>query len=202
MIASVRGQVVQVSLDCCVVESGGLGYRVHATPGTLAGLRRGTEATLATSLVVREDSMTLFGFADIEERDIFEMVQTVSGVGPRLALAMLAVHSPDGLRTAVATEDVKALTQVPGIGQKGARRIILDLGDRLGPATAAAAPTAGTSDQSSGARAEVVAALAGLGWPVKAAEDAITGVLNDEPDLDTAEALRAALQRLGRSNRG
>src|SRR5699024_1760514 len=94
MIASVRGQVVQVSLDCCVVESGGLGYRVHATPGTLAGLRTGSEAILATSLVVREDSMTLFGFADWQERDIFEMVQTVSGVGPRLALAMLAVHSP------------------------------------------------------------------------------------------------------------
>ncbi|HLS13772.1 MAG TPA: Holliday junction branch migration protein RuvA [Beutenbergiaceae bacterium] len=202
MIASVRGQVVQVSLDCCVVESGGLGYRVHATPGTLAGLRTGSEAILATSLVVREDSMTLFGFADWQERDIFEMVQTVSGVGPRLALAMLAVHSPDGLRTAVATEDVKALTLVPGIGQKGARRIILDLGDRLGPPTTAAASAAGPPDQTASSRAEVVAALTGLGWPVKAAEDATAEVLGDEPALDTAGALRAALQRLGRSKHG
>lgn len=201
MIASVRGQVVSVGLDACVVESGGLGYQVHATPGTLAQLRTGTEASLATSMVVREDSMTLFGFADTEERDIFEMVQTVSGVGPRLALAMLAVHSPDGLRTAVAAEDIKALTRVPGIGQKGARRIILDLGDRLGPATGgddgtAPATPAGTANP------EVVAALTGLGWPAKAAEDAVTQVQAADPGADTATALRAALQRLGGAARG
>src|SRR5699024_6015819 len=123
---------------------------------------------LATSLVVREDSLTLFGFAEAEERDVFELLQTVSGVGPRLALAMLAVHTPDDLRRAVAAEDIKALTMVPGIGQKGARRILLELGDRLGPATdatpaAAAAPASGT-------RTDVVTALTGLGWPAKSAE--------------------------------
>src|SRR5690625_314775 len=122
MIASVSGQVDQVGLDACVVVAGGIGYRVHTTPATLATVRTGAQATLATSMVVREDSMTLFGFAEAEERDVFELLQTVSGVGPRLALAMLAVHTPDDLRRAVAAEDIKALTMVPGIGQKGARR--------------------------------------------------------------------------------
>ena len=132
MIASVRGRVAAVRLDGAVVEVGGVGMAVQATPGTLAALRPGQEAELATSLVVREDSLTLYGFADADERDVFETLQTVSGVGPRLALAMLAVHTPDGLRRAVATEDLTALCRVPGIGRKGAQRIVLDLTDRLG----------------------------------------------------------------------
>ena len=118
MIASVRGTVLTVRLDAAVIEVGGVGMLVHATPTTLAGLRPGAAAQLATSLVVREDSLTLFGFADDDEREVFEVVQTVSGVGPRLALAMLAVHSPDGLRRAVAGEDLAALKRVPGIGHK------------------------------------------------------------------------------------
>ena len=202
MIASVTGQVEHVGLDACVVVAGGLGYRVHTTPATLATVRTGVSATLATSLVVREDSMTLFGFADAEERDVFELLQTVSGVGPRLALAMLAVHTPDDLRRAVAAEDVKTMTMVPGIGQKGARRIILELGDRLGPATdapaAAAAPTGG-------ARTDVVAALTGLGWPAKAAESAVDAVLAADDaaaGADTAAVLRAALQQLGGNRHG
>lgn len=203
MIASVTGQVEQVGLDACVVVAGGLGYRVHTTPATLATVRTGTSTTLATSLVVREDSMTLFGFAQAEERDVFELLQTVSGVGPRLALAMLAVHTPDDLRRAVAAEDVKAMTMVPGIGQKGARRIILELGDRLGPAsdgtpTPPATPTGG-------ARTDVVAALTGLGWPAKAAESAVDAVLEADDDAasaDTAAVLRAALQQLGGNRHG
>lgn len=202
MIASVTGRVEHVGLDACVVVAAGLGYRVHTTPATLATVRTGAETTLATSLVVREDSMTLFGFAQAEERDVFELLQTVSGVGPRLALAMLAVHTPDDLRRAVAAEDVKAMTMVPGIGQKGARRIILELGDRLGPAgdapTSAAAPVGG-------ARTDVVTALTGLGWPAKAAESAVDAVLAADDaaaGADTAAVLRAALQQLGGNRHG
>lgn len=205
MIASVRGRVDHVGLDACVVEVGGLGYRVLATPATLATLRAGAQTNLATSLVVREDSLTLFGFAQRDERDIFEKLQTVSGVGPRLALAMLAVHTPDGLRRAVAGEDIKALTRVPGIGEKGAKRIVLELGGRLGPATGdvVAAPAA-----AAGSRGDVVAALAGLGWSVKQAEQAVDRVLDDTSDSvgidtsDTGAVLRAALQVLGGGVRG
>lgn len=202
MIASVSGEVEHVGLDACVVVAGGLGYRVHTTPATLATVRTGRKATLATSLVVREDSMTLFGFADAEERDVFELLQTVSGVGPRLALAMLAVHTPDDLRRAVATEDVKALTMVPGIGQKGAKRILLELGDRLGPASDSA-PAAATAP-AGGLRTDVVTALTGLGWHAKAAESAVDAVLADSDGAatDTASVLRAALQQLGGNRHG
>ncbi|WP_159620813.1 Holliday junction branch migration protein RuvA [Ruania rhizosphaerae] len=203
MIASVTGRVDHVGLDACVLSAGGIGYRIQATPGTLAGLRTGAEASLATTLVVREDSMTLFGFANAEERDVFDTLQTVSGVGPRLALAMLAVHSPDDLRSAVATEDLKALTRVPGIGQKGARRIVLELGDRLGPAadgTTTAVPAA-----VDGGRTDVVAALIGLGWAAKQAESAVDAVLAEEDASvtgDTGAVLRASLLRLGGGVRG
>ncbi|WP_020014661.1 Holliday junction branch migration protein RuvA [Promicromonospora sukumoe] len=204
MIASLTGTVAHVGLDRAVVDVGGVGYLVHATPTTLAGLRVGERAGVATSMVVREDSMTLYGFADPDERDVFEVVQTVSGVGPRLALAMLAVHTPDALRRAVAGEDLAALTRVPGIGRKGAQRIVLELGDRLGPpsgtgvAEAAPAAAPGTTDHSE----RVVEALAGLGWPAKQADDAVAKVLA-EAGADTvaadevASTLRAALRLLG-----
>lgn len=201
MIASVRGRVAAVRLDSAVVEVGGVGMLVQATPNTLAGLRAGEQAELATSLVVREDSLTLFGFADADEREVFETVQTVSGVGPRLALAMLAVHTPDGLRRAVATEDLAALTRVPGIGRKGAQRIVLELTDRLGDArgTAAHATSAPAADASS---SQVVEALVGLGWNTKQASEAVTHVRADggpAAGADVAGVLRAALQHLGRS---
>ena len=205
MIASVRGTVQSVRLDTVVVEVGGVGMLVHATPATLAGLAVGTTALLATSLVVREDSLTLFGFGDPEERAVFETLQTVSGVGPRLALAMLAVHTPEGLRRAVAGEDLAALQRVPGIGRKGAQRIVLELADRLGvPDGFDAARGAGSPDRSG----EVVDALVGLGWNAKAAHDAVSGALADDPDLaepvsdlEVAGVLRAALRSLG-SGRG
>ncbi|GGM24359.1 Holliday junction branch migration protein RuvA [Promicromonospora citrea] len=204
MIASLTGTVAHVGLDRAVVDVGGVGYLVHATPATLAGLRTGETASVATSMVVREDSMTLYGFGDVDERDVFEAVQTVSGVGPRLALAMLAVHTPDALRRAVATEDLAALTRVPGIGRKGAQRIVLELGDRLGPATGAvpadatadAAPVAGDHTE------RVVEALTGLGWPVKQAQDAVAKVLAEAGAEvvaadEVAGTLRAALRLLG-----
>ena len=134
MIAHLRGTVAGVAPDGAVIEVGGVGMRVQCTPGTLAALRLGERAQVATSLTVREDSLTLYGFATDDERNVFELLQTASGVGPRLALAMLAVHAPDALRRAVATEDLEALTLVPGIGKKGAQRIVLELKDRLGAA--------------------------------------------------------------------
>lgn len=201
MIATVHGTVAAVNLDSAVVEVGGVGMLVRATPATLAGLRHGNEARLATSLVVREDSLTLYGFVDDDERNAFEILQTVSGVGPRLALAMLAVHSPDALRSALAAQDVKALTQVPGIGNKGAQRILLELGDRLGPATGQLAPA-----PAEGTMPEVVEALVQLGWSAKAADDAVTTVLAEgdtgSPAPAVADVLRAALQTLGSTRRG
>lgn len=197
MIASLSGRVVDVRLDGVVVEVGGVGLLAHATPATLAGLRRGGQAELATSLVVREDALTLYGFADTDERDVFEAVQTVSGVGPRLALAMLAVHAPDAIRRAVATEDLTALQRVPGIGRKGAQRIVLELGDRLGPPAAAAGEPVPADDR----RASVVEALVGLGWAGRAAEDAVRTVVPEDAGPVSADdvplVLRSALRVLG-----
>jgi holliday junction DNA helicase RuvA len=201
VIASVRGTVLTVRLDAAVVEVGGVGMLVQATPTTLAGLRVGHEARLATSMVVREDSLTLFGFGDDDERDVFEVLQSVSGVGPRLALAMLAVHTPDGLRRAVATEDLAALKRVPGIGQKGAQRIVLELGDRLGVPTGDGLGGAHAPARPTDRRDEVVEALVGLGWNLKIAQDAVDAVLADGDGTvgaaDTAGVLRAALRGLG-----
>ncbi|MER6140198.1 Holliday junction branch migration protein RuvA [Streptomyces sparsogenes] len=202
MIAFVSGPVAAVGPDTAVVEVGGVGMAVQCTPTTLSGLRVGQPARLATSLVVREDSLTLYGFADDDERQVFELLQTASGVGPRLAQAMLAVHSPDALRLAVATGDEKALTAVPGIGKKGAQRLLLELKDRLGepvgrPAAAAAAP--GWSDQ-------LHAALVGLGYAPREAEDAVAAVtpqaeaaLADGGSPQVPQLLRAALQTLNRA---
>ncbi len=202
MIAHVAGRVAALAPDAAVLEVGGVGLSVQCTPGTLARLRLGERAHLATSLVVREDSLTLYGFADEDERAVFELLQTASGVGPRLAQAMLAVHAPDALRRAVASEDLPALCQVPGIGRKGAARIVLELRDRLGAPTGAgvAAPAAPPAW-----REQVQAALLGLGWSAREAEAALDAVAatadgagGEEEAPDTAALLRAALRTLGR----
>jgi Holliday junction DNA helicase RuvA len=195
VIAAVRGEVFEIGLDHAVVDVGGVGLAVYATPATLAGLRRGDQARLATSLVVREDSLTLFGFADIEERDLFTLLQTVSGVGPRLALATLAVLDPDALRRALADGDATALTRVPGIGRKGAERMVLELRDKV----VAPAPVPSTPAAAGGLRAQVVEALLGLGFPAKPAEQAVDAVLAENGGTDASTALRAALSRLGRA---
>ena len=201
MIATVRGRVGAVNLDSAVIEVGGVGILVQAAPGTLAQLTVGHEATLSTSLVVREDSLTLFGFLTEDERSTFELVQTVSGIGPRLALAMLAVHEPDGLRRAVASDDLVALCRVPGIGRKGAQRLVLELKDRLGP-PGRAADLAPMPRPAAEGRPQVRDALVGLGWSAKAADDALDQVLadaGDPPPTDVAGLLRAALRLLGRT---
>jgi Holliday junction DNA helicase RuvA len=198
VIAFVSGKVAAVTLSSAVLEVGGVGLEVMCTPGTLATLRTGREATLPTSMVVREDSLTLFGFADDDEKQTFELLQTASGVGPKLAQAMLAVLSPDDLRLAIAGDDAKTLTKVPGIGQKGAQRIILELKDRIGAPTggrAAAAPATAAPW-----RGQVHQGLVGLGWSAKDAEKAVDAVAPEAGEIpDVAALLRAALRTLSKA---
>ncbi|EID15770.1 Holliday junction DNA helicase RuvA [Mycobacterium xenopi RIVM700367] len=194
MIASVRGEVLEVALDHAVIEAAGVGYRVNATPSTLATLRRGSEARLITAMIVREDSMTLYGFPDSETRDLFLTLLGVSGVGPKIALATLAVYDTAALRQALADGDVAALTRVPGIGKRGAERMVLELRDKIGPT---AAPSAAVNGHA--VRGPVVEALVGLGFAVKQAEEATDAVLTSDRAATTASALRAALSLLGKT---
>jgi holliday junction DNA helicase RuvA len=202
MIAHLNGTVAAVGLDGAVIEVGGVGLRVHCTPDTLAHLKPGEQARVATSLVVREDSLTLFGFGTDDERNVFELLQTASGIGPRIALAMLAVHSPDALRRAVAAEDIKALTMVPGIGTKGAQRIVLEMKDRLGAPndTAAGNGFAPARRAAASWRDQVTTGLVNLGWSARDADAAVTAVEaeSDGQVPDVATALRAALRKLSR----
>ncbi|TXB92471.1 Holliday junction branch migration protein RuvA, partial [Mycobacterium tuberculosis] len=173
MIASVRGEVLEVALDHVVIEAAGVGYRVNATPATLATLRQGTEARLITAMIVREDSMTLYGFPDGETRDLFLTLLSVSGVGPRLAMAALAVHDAPALRQVLADGNVAALTRVPGIGKRGAERMVLELRDKVGVAATGGA----LSTNGHAVRSPVVEALVGLGFAAKQAEEATDTVL-------------------------
>jgi len=206
VIAFVRGTVATLGLTSAVIEVGGVGLEVQCTPNTLAELRRGTEATLPTSMVVREDSLTLFGFADDDEKQMFELVQTASGVGPKLAQAMLAVHSPEAIRRAVSSDDVKTLTTVPGIGQKGAQRIILELRDRIGsPGAVSPGVPAGLPSENAW-QAQVHGGLVGLGWSGKEADKAVAEVGPEAEQMvqqggrpDVARLLRLALQTLSKA---
>jgi Holliday junction DNA helicase RuvA len=209
MIASVHGRVAAVSPDGAVVEVGGVGLAVSCTPGTIARLQVGEQARLSTSLVVREDSLTLYGFADDDERSLFELLQTANGVGPRLAQAVLAIHPPREVRRAVSMADLKALMQVPGIGRKGAERLVLELRDRLGSTTSDTSldgPTGFTSVAAVAPwRDQLTSALVGLGWNPREAETAV-GQLAPVADeqiaatgsVEVAVLLRQALQLLGR----
>jgi Holliday junction DNA helicase RuvA len=203
VISSVRGPVLSIGLDHAVVEVGGIGLAVQAAPGTLATLRRGDEARLATALVVREDSLTLYGFPDADTRELFGLLQTVTGVGPRLALSILAVLEPVALCRALADGDTAALKRVPGVGLKSAERLVLELHDKVatpfGPGDSAPAVRSPVSG-----RDTVVEALVGLGFALKQAEQAVDAVLaeNSGPSgttADTSATLRAALAVLGRS---
>jgi Holliday junction DNA helicase RuvA len=204
MIAFVRGEVAALTLTSAVLEVGGVGLELLCTPHTLATLRTGQTATLPTSMVVREDSLTLFGFVDEDEKQVFELVQTASGVGPKLAQAMLAVLTPDAVRRAVAGDDVRTLTAVPGIGQKGAQRIILELKDRIGIPVASAA--GGPPTLTEPWREQVQQGLVGLGWSAKDADKAIESVVDgagvstgSTGEVDVAALLRAALSTLSRA---
>ena len=200
MIAFVSGRVAEVSLSSAVLEVGGVGLQLMCTPNTLATLRQGQSATLPTSMVVREDSLTLFGFVDDDEKAIFELVQTASGVGPKVAQAITAVLSPDDLRRAIAGDDVKMLTRVPGIGQKGAQRIILELKDRIGAPTGGRAAATSFPSAREAWREQVHGGLLGLGWSTKEADKAVDAVAPEagsQPDVGAL--LRAALRSLSKA---
>jgi Holliday junction DNA helicase RuvA len=199
MIASVRGRVAAVAPDGVVIEVGGVGLSVQCAPATLAGLRTGAEARLVTSLVVREDSLTLYGFADDDEKYLFELLQTASGVGPRLAQAVLAVHSPDTVRKAIANGDTATLTRVPGIGKKGAERLVLELRDRIGPVPVGADGAAGVT--TGGWAEQVRQGLIGLGWSAAQADQAVATVAEtvDGTPPPVPVLLRRAIRLLGKA---
>jgi Holliday junction DNA helicase RuvA len=200
LISFLRGTVAHVGLSTAVIDLNGAGMSVFATPQTLSHLKVGTEAKLFTSMIVREDSLTLFGFADDDEREVFDVLLSVSGVGPRLALAVLAVHEPEAIRVAAHTGDSKTFTKVPGIGPKVAGRIVLELAGKLvphGTGTAAAPQTAVKAEW----KPQVVAAMTSLGWSEKDATGSIDKAMADSPELvdagNVAQILRATLRWLG-----
>ena len=194
MIAAVRGEVLDIALDHAVIEAAGVGYKVMATPATLATLRRGAEARLITAMIVREDSMTLYGFADSDARNLFLTLIGVSGIGPSIALGALAMYDGPTLRRAIGDGDVTALTRIPKVGKKTAELLVLTLRDKVGVPTSAGLASAGGHS----VRGPVVEALIGLGFAVKQAEEATDKVLADDPGANQSSALRAALSMLGR----
>jgi Holliday junction DNA helicase RuvA len=207
VIASVRGEVTAVGPNEAVVDvggrSGGLGFAVQCGPNTLVTLRVGGQAVLHTSLVVREDSLTLYGFGSADERSLFELLQTASGVGPRVAQAMLSVLDPVSIRTAIATADTTTLIRVPGIGKKSAERLVLELKDRIGSLPTVPAPAGAPAAVRPVAwRDQVSEGLVGLGWSVReatAAVAAVAGSLPDgEPEPPVPVLLKQAIRHLGR----
>ncbi len=200
MISFLRGTVAHVGLSSAVLDLNGAGMSVNATPQTLSTLRVGEEGQLFTSLIVREDSLTLFGFGSDDEREVFDILLSVSGVGPRLALAVLAVHEPEAIRIAAHSGDGKAFTKVPGIGPKVGARIVLELAGKLVPHGTAAGPAPAVSAEATW-KPQVVAAMTSLGWNEKDATASIEKSLADSPDLaekgNVAEILRATLRWLG-----
>jgi Holliday junction DNA helicase RuvA len=205
MIASVAGRVLSTTLDAAVVEVGGVGLLVHCTPATLAGLRLGEATRLSTSLVVREDALTLYGFGDDEEKSCFELLQSATGVGPKLAQAAIAVLRPAALKQAIAYEDLDALVRVPGIGRKGAARIVIELKDKvlaLGVLPSSVLPTGGEPSPAPEWQPQVRAALLGLGYSVREADQAVESAAAEAVDggpADVTALLRAALRTLSRS---
>ncbi|GAA1496519.1 Holliday junction branch migration protein RuvA [Paeniglutamicibacter kerguelensis] len=202
MISTLRGVAQQVNLNSAVIEVGGFGMLIQATPQTLSTLHVGREALVHTSMVVREDSMTLFGFASGEEREVFEVLVGVSGIGPRTGLAILSVHTPEDVRIAASTKDTKAFTKVSGIGPKGAERIVLELSGKLAPTGAVA--TGGVAVAPAW-EPQVIEALTGLGWTEKDANKALEALAKSDPEITTngsvPEILRAVLRSLGRGTR-
>ena len=194
MIAAVRGEVLDIALDHVVIEAAGVGYKVMATPATLATLRRGSEARLITAMIVREDSMTLYGFADSDARDLFLTLLGVSGIGPSIALGALAMYDGASLRQAIGDGDVTALTRIPKVGKKTAELLVLTLRDKVGVAVSSSVASAGGFT----VRGPVVEALIGLGFAQKQAEEATDKGLADEPEANQSVALRAALSMLGK----
>ena len=195
MIASLRGRLLEVLADGAVIEVGGVGYRVFLTPKAAAGLPRDGEVLVHTVTYVREDTLALYGFATTDERRAFEQLLTATGVGPKLALAVLAVHAPDALRRAVSAGDTDALTLVPGVGRKGAARLILELKGKLGEGE----PDPAVEAAGRPAYAEVREALGALGYGPAEIKTALSALPPDAGEHSTEELLRMALRNLGSS---
>lgn len=199
MIASLRGTVLDIQLDHAVLECVGVGYKVLATPATLGTLQRGEEARVMTTLVVKEDSMTLYGFTSHDDRDMFHVLQTVSGLGPKLALAALSVMSAGDLAQAITGEETARLQKIPGVGKRVAQRLILELKDKVqafasvdgGDSSVAAQTASGPVVE------DVVEALVGLGFTDKMARPVVESVVAEKPEAATPVVLRAALSKLG-----
>jgi len=200
MIAALQGTVSGLWLDRAIISAGGVGFLVYATPRLLGELRLGEQTSVSIAMVVREDALTLFAFPDDEERETFETVRSVTGIGPKTALALLAVHSPADLRLAIQTGDVKAIQRVPGIGPKTAQRVLLELGGKLvEPVTAKPGKATDAGNKN---RTQVVEALVNLGYQSKAAEAAIDEVLTERgtetiSDTEVPDILRATLRSFG-----
>lgn len=197
MISILRGIVACVGLDHIDIVVGGIGFRVHVTPVFAQAAPRDEEITVYTSMIVREDSMTLYGFESADERDVFTKLLSVSGIGPKIALAALAVLRPDDLRRAVRDQDLATLQRIPGVGKKSAQRMALEIGDKLGTPAALpgvdAAPAPAPSEDA--VASEVSAALVGLGWSEAQAAKAIEKLAGS--GLGASDMLRAALVSLG-----
>lgn len=195
MISLITGEVHSVSINRIVIVAGGIGYDLHTTSRTSTTLRHGMATTVHTTLVVREDSLTLYGFADEDERDVFAAMTTVPGVGPRTALAAVDVLAPDELRRAVADKDETTLTKIPGVGKKSAQKLIINIGDKLGAPTTPAAPTPSGDTIS----ALVVEALVSLGWNERQAREAVAPFAGS--GMTQSDMLRAALIALRTDSR-
>lgn len=209
MIASVRGTVIAKGPDHVVVEAAGVGHLITCAPRTVASVVHDEEVLVLTELVVREDAMTLYGFRTAEERDMFRLLQTVSKLGPKIALALLDVLPPAGLAAAIAGDDVRALSRASGVGKRMAERIVLELKEKVGafadPAAAGAdgpgvtAPGAAAAAPVGGAEVDrVIEALVGLGFREQEAAAAVESVLAEDPTAGTSSALKQALAVLGR----
>lgn len=204
MISQLTGTPAALGPDWAVIDVSGVGFKVSCTPRTAGALRPGNPCTLATTLIVREDAMMLFGFADVRERQTFETLQLASGVGPKLALAAISVLSPAEIVAAIQNDSVAVLTKVPGIGRKGAEKIIVELRDRVG----ALAADLDTSDQPSRHvatdpwREQVSSGLQSLGWSSKdadAAVEKIAPLVSEDPQISLGSLMKAALQSLARA---
>jgi Holliday junction DNA helicase RuvA len=198
VISHLRGTVAHRDTGAVVVDVGGVGYLVHVTPGDRIP-PRGEEVVLHTSLQVREDAMTLYGATDRASLTLFELLLTASGVGPKLALAYLATHRPEVLRAAIASADLTTLTQVSGVGKKGAERLVLELKDKVGGTAAATASGGGADAAAGGADAaaldEVRVALLGLGYVTHEVQPVLASLVDAHDDV--AGLLRRALRQLG-----
>jgi Holliday junction DNA helicase RuvA len=198
MIAQLTGTVAAVGESYAVVDVSGVGYAVHAGAHTLANLKVGSETVLAISTIVREDSITLHGFNTAEERDLFELLQSAQRIGPRIARDAIEVLSPDALRYAIATGDTATLSRIPGVGKKGAERIVLDLADKIGPVDIGGVPKQAGS-RPGGWRTQVSQGLQALGWSAKEADTAIAKLDAEGADgTDVPTLLKQAIRLLGK----